>query len=65
MSGNSYVEKIFNQEDYEHEFGRVVSDSEEFSYDDDGFDYDNEEREEVATLEEEYRSWWENEMSNT
>lgn len=56
---------FFDQEDYDYEFGRVVSDSEEFSYDDDGFDYDNEEREEVATLEEEYRSWWENEMSNT
>jgi len=64
MSGNSYVENIFNQEDYEHEFGRVVSDSEEFSYDDELFDYEDSERQEVAIFEEEYRSWWENEMSD-
>lgn len=49
-------------EDYDYEFNRVVSDSEEFSYDDDGFDYDDEERSEIAILEEEYRSWYENEM---
>jgi len=52
-------------EDYDYEFNRIVSDSEEFSYDDDGFDYDQEERSEVAILEEEYRSWYENEMSNS
>ena len=49
-------------EDYDYEFNRVVSDSEEFSYDDDGWDYEDEERSEVAILEEEYRSWYENEM---
>jgi len=54
----------YANEDYEYEYSRTVSDSEEFSYDDDGWDYDNEEREEVAILEEEYRSWYENEMSD-
>jgi hypothetical protein len=52
----------YANEDYDYEFNRVVSDSEEFSYDDDGWDYDDEERSEVAILEEEYRSWYENEM---
>ena len=55
----------YANEDYEYEYSRTVSDSEEFSYDDDGWDYDNEEREEVAILEEEYRSWYENEMSDS
>jgi len=52
----------YANEDYEYEYNRTVSDSEEFSYDDDSWDYDNEEREEVAILEEEYRSWYENEI---
>ena len=52
----------YTSEDYDYEFNRIVSDSEEFSYDDDGFDYDDEDRSEVAILEEEYRSWYENEM---
>ena len=33
-------------EDYEYEYGRTVSDSEEFSYDDDSWDYEDEDREE-------------------
>ena len=49
-------------EDYEYEYNRTVSDSEEFSYDDDSWEYDDEERSEVAVLEEEYRSWYENEI---
>ena len=52
-------------EDYDYEFNRIVSDSEEFSYDDDGFDYDQEERSEVAILEEEYLNWYENEVNNS
>ena len=46
-------------EDYEYEYGRTVSDSEEFSYDDDSWDYEDEDREEVAILEEEYSNWYE------
>ena len=45
--------------DYEYEYHETVSDSEEFSYDDDCWDYDDEEREEVAILEEEYSNWYE------
>jgi len=54
----------YANEDYEYEYNRTVSGSEEFSYDDNSWDYDDEEREEVAILEEEYRSWYENEMSD-
>jgi hypothetical protein len=54
----------YANEDYEYEYNKTVSDSEEFSYDDNSWDYDDEEREEVAILEEEYRSWYENEMSD-
>lgn len=46
-------------EDYEYEYSRTVSDSEEFSYDDDSWDYEDENREEVAILEEEYSNWYE------
>jgi len=49
-------------EDYEYEYNRTVSDSEEFSYDDDGWDYDDEERAELAVLEEEYLNWHEEVM---
>ncbi len=52
----------YANEDYEYEYNRTVSDSEEFSYDDDGFDYDDEERAEVAVLEEEYLNWHEEVM---
>lgn len=45
--------------DYEYEYHETVSDSEEFSYDDDSWEYDDEEREEVAILEEEYSNWYE------
>ena len=46
-------------EDYEYEYNKTVSDSEEFSYDDDSWDYDDEERAELAVLEEEYSNWYE------
>jgi len=52
-------------EDYDYEFNRIVSDSEEFSYDDDGWDYEDEERSEVAALEEEYLDWYESEINNS
>jgi len=53
------LEVIMLDWDYEYEYHETVSDSEEFSYDDDSWEYDDEEREEVAILEEEYSNWYE------
>lgn len=36
-----------NEVDYEYDYSRVVSDSEEFYYDDDTFDYDDVEQAEL------------------
>ena len=41
-------------EDYDYEFNRVVSDSEEFSYDDGTFDYQENETAEMREWEEWY-----------
>lgn len=51
---------LCDENEYEYEYNRTVADCEEFSYDDDMFDYTDEEKEQM----EKWESWYEETFNN-
>lgn len=51
---------LYDENEYEYEYNRTVSDCKEFSYDDDAFDYTDEEKEQM----EKWENWYEETFNN-